>query len=449
MQATGIPRRISWLTPPVADAIRLAPPSSDHDWMAWRVRMAARQPKQLAARAAMMRLRPRQEQLPQARISRGTESRAPGGSQAGGEAAVSTLIERLRQMVSLTAPSGREEEMIRYLTRELEGLADEVTVDPLGSIIALKRGADPGGRRIAVTAHMDEIGFMVRRIEPNGFLRFEKMGGHDHRVMLAQRVWVRGARGRVAGVIGCKSKHLNVYNPADLDRVPNYTEMYIDLGAESAEQVRAMGIRVGDGVGYASELTELGIGTGRYVGKGLDDRVGCALLLELLHGLRGRSLPGDLHAVFTVQEEVGLRGAKAAANAVQADIALALDTTATDDTPETGARHLVLGGGPAIKVMDFSLLAHPAVLRVMEAAAERAGVAVQHELLPGIGTDAGAFHQAGRGAVTGCLSVGNRYTHSPVEMVDLRDLVGASRLLFETVLGLYQADLSISGEGMR
>lgn len=360
---------------------------------------------------------------------------------------MSTLIERLRQMVSLTAPSGREGDMIRYVTGELAGLADQVTVDPLGSIIALKRGATPGGRRIAVAAHMDEIGFMVKRVEPNGFLRFEKMGGHDHRVMMAQRVWVQGARGRVAGVIGCKAKHLNVYNPADLDRVPSYTEMYIDLGAESAEQVRAMGVRVGDGIGYASELTELGIGTGRYVGKGLDDRIGCALLLQLLHDLRNQPLPADLYAVFTVQEEVGLRGAKAAANAVQADVALALDTTAADDTPETGTRHLVLGGGPAIKVMDFSLLAHPAVLRAMEAAAGRAGVAVQYELLPGIGTDAGAFHQAGSGAVTGCLSVANRYTHSPIEMVDVRDLEGASRLLKETVIGLGQADLSFGGQG--
>ena len=203
-----------------------------------------------------------------------------------------------------------------------------------------------------------------------------------------------------------------------------------------------MGVRVGTPVGYVSELTEVGRNTGRYIAHALDDRAGCAIALQLLDDLKDTALPGDFYAVFSTQEEVGLRGARTAAQALNVDVALALDMTAVDDTPDTGGQNLRLGHGPAIKVMDNSLLAHPAMVRALEAAASRAGVPVQFEILTGIGTDAGAFHQAGKGAPTGCISVGNRYTHSPVEMLDERDLEGALRLLKETVLTVQDVSLA-------
>lgn len=352
---------------------------------------------------------------------------------------MTTLIDRLRQLVDLTAPSGHEEDAARFLYQSLQGLADEVTVDALGNVIARRKGARPGARSLVISAHMDEIGFIVRKIEPGGFLRFEKLGGHDDRILLAQRVWVRTAQGRILGVIGCKSAHLS---GGERDRVVKHTEMYIDIGARSDEEVRQMGVTVGDPIGYVGELAELGRGTGRYIAHGIDDRAGCALLWHLLADLKGQELPGDLYAVFSVQEEVGLRGARTAGQAIGADVALALDMTAADDTPDTGTRHLQVGKGPAIKIMDNSLLAHPAVVRMLHAAASRAQVEVQVEILTGIGTDAGALHQAGKGAPTGCISVANRYTHSPVEMMDIRDLEGAYRLLKETVIGLEKANLS-------
>lgn len=358
---------------------------------------------------------------------------------------MAALLDRLRELVALTAPSGQEEEAVRYIHKALQGLAAEVVVDPLGNVIARRRGSKPGARSLAISAHMDEIGFIVRKIDANGFLRFEKLGGHDDRILLAQRVWVRGSRGRVLGVIGCKSAHLtgpNTGAPGERERVVKHTEMYMDIGARNPEEVRAMGVRVGDPVGYVSELTEVGVGTGRYIASAIDDRAGCALLLHLLEELRDADLPGDLYAIFSTQEEVGLRGARTAAQWLEADVTLALDMTALDDTPETPTRYLELGKGPAIKVMDNSLLAHPAMRRALEAAAERAGVPYQLEILTGIGTDAGAMHQAGKGAPTGCISVGNRYTHSPVEMIDIRDLEGAYRLLRETVLGIHEADLA-------
>lgn len=352
---------------------------------------------------------------------------------------MSTLLNYVRELVSLTGPSGHEEDVVRYLATALEGLADEVTIDPLGNVIAKKKGSQAGARSLMLSAHMDEIGFIVRKIEADGFLRFEKLGGHDDRVLLAQRVWVRGSEGRLLGVIGTKSAHLTA---GERDRVVKHTEMYIDIGARSAEEARAMGVEIGTPVGYVGELTEVGRQTGRYIAHGLDNRVSCAMQLQLLADLKGTTLPGDLYAIFSVQEEVGLRGARTAGQAIQADVAIAIDMTALDDTPDTRTRHLELGLGPAIKVMDNSLLAHPAVRRALKAAAERAGVPVQFEILTGIGTDAGALHQAGPGIATGCISIGNRYTHSPIEMLDVRDLEGGYKLLKETVLGIQEVSLS-------
>lgn len=349
-----------------------------------------------------------------------------------------TLLEHLRRLVSLTGPSGQEEEPARYIHQQLQGLA-EVRVDPLGNIIATRKGTRTGARSLAISAHMDEVGFIVRQIEPQGFIRFEKLGGHDDRVMLAQRVWVRGSQGRVLGVIGCQSAHLS---HGDRDRVMKQPEMYVDIGARSAEEVQAMGIRPGDPIGYVSELTELGVNTGRYVAKSLDDRAGCALLIALLEALKGQELPGDLSIIFSVQEEVGLRGARTAGFATQADVALAVDMTAANDTPDYKMHEMRLGAGPAIKVMDKSLLAHPAVRRELEAAAKRAGIPYQMEVFPFIGTDAGELHMAGRGAATGAVSVTNRYTHSAIELVDIRDLEAALALLKEFVLGLQEGSFA-------
>lgn len=351
-----------------------------------------------------------------------------------------TLLKRLRALVDLTGPSGHEEDVIRFLAHQVAELGDEVAVDPLGNLIVTRQGTRPGARRLLLCAHADEIGFITRSIDANGFLRFEKIGGHDDRLLLARRVWVRGSNGRLLGVINGKSVHLTP--AAERERVVKHSEMFIDLGATSADQVREMGISVGDPIGLVGELAEVGVGTGRVIGKSLDNRASCALLWQLLADLRGIELPGDLYVVFSVQEEVGLRGARTAAQALEADVALAVDMTAGDDTPDTGAGHLRLGAGPAIKLMDFSFIAHPAVRRALADAAQRANVPTQIEILTGIGTDAGALHQAGRGVPTGCLSVVNRYTHSSIEMLDLKDLDGASKLLRAFVDGIQDYSLS-------
>src|SRR5690348_15509002 len=225
-----------------------------------------------------------------------------------------SVLDYLRELVTLVGPSGAEEEVVQTIARLVRPLVDTVELDPLGNLIAIRHAASPDARRCVMAAHMDEVGFRVRKIEPNGYLRFEKVGGTDNRVLLGQRVWIRTEAGKLLGVIGTKSRHLQ--NETDRNSIPQHTDQYIDIGAKSAEDASRMGVKIGDPVGFAGELAELGAGTGRYTAHAIDDRAGCAILLALLDELRDQSPPVTIIAVFTVQEEVGLRGARAAIQSV-------------------------------------------------------------------------------------------------------------------------------------
>ncbi|AFZ66895.1 M42 family metallopeptidase [Deinococcus peraridilitoris] len=349
------------------------------------------------------------------------------------------LLAYLRHLVNLTGPSGSEEDVVRAVAQLARPLADTVEVDAPGNVIVTRRAAQDGARRLIIATHMDEVGFRVRQVTREGFLRLEKVGGTDDRILPAQRVWIRTDSARLLGVIGTKSAHL--LTDPDRAKVVPYPELYVDIGARDAEAASAMGVRPGDPVGFVGELTELGAGSGRFTGHALDDRAGCAVLLSLLERYRDNAPPVTIIAAFTVQEEVGLRGAQGVARRIEADVALALDMTAADDTPDTGGGHLTLGAGAALKVMDFSTLAHPAVRRGLQQAADQAGLNVQHELMRGIGTDAGALQFGGQGIPTGAVSVANRYTHSPVEVLDVQDLQGALDLLDAFAARLPDLDL--------
>lgn len=349
------------------------------------------------------------------------------------------VLEYLRELVALNGPSGAEEQVVQAIARLARPLADRMDLDPLGNLIAVRQAAGPNARRLALAAHLDEVGLIVCGIEPDGFLRVEKIGGVDPRILLAQRVWIRGSQGRLLGVIGTRSAHL--LRDVDRKHAPTYADLYVDIGARSAAEVRRMGVRQGDPVGFIGELTELGLGSGRFTAHALDDRAGCAILLSLLNRFANEPPPVTLVVLFTAQEEVGLRGAHAATRGEACDLALAVDTTAVDDTPEFSGKRLQLGTGPAIKIMDSMQLAHPAVRRGLLAAADQAGIAVQHEILMGIGTDAGAMQYGGRGTPAGTLSLGTRYTHSPVEVFDQADLEASVEILHQFVLALPNLDL--------
>lgn len=342
----------------------------------------------------------------------------------------------LQELTSLIGPPGFEEDVVQYTYRKVKALADEVRIDPIGNVIATKKG-NGTGPNLLISAHMDETGFLVKKIEKNGFIRFEKIGGHDDRILLAQKVKIRTEQGYVTGMIGTMSGHYVKFD--DASKVRKHSQLYIDVGASSEEDVKEMGIKVGSPIGYASELDVIGNPNGQHllIGKSFDDRASCAILIHLLEQLQGQVLDGDVHCVFSVQEEVGLRGAQVVSYEIKPDIALAVDTTAVSDTLEDVMdQSLALRKGPGIKVMDFSLITHPWVRKQLIKVAEAKQIPYQLEVFPGIGTDGGALATSLGGIPTGVISIPTRYAHSPVEVMDPTDFENSYVLLKEFVLSL-------------
>ncbi|WAH37803.1 M42 family metallopeptidase [Alicyclobacillus dauci] len=342
------------------------------------------------------------------------------------------MLELLRDLTDLVGPCGFEHDIARYIVNRVRPFADETKVDGVGNVIVTKRGAHPGPT-LVISTHMDEVGFIVKKIEQNGLIRFEKLGGHDDRILLAQRVKIRTQTGVIPGVIGTISAHMTKFD--DPSKVRKHAQLYIDVGATDREEVLALGVSIGDPISWATDLQQLG--NSRIMGKSLDDRAGCAVLLSALEDIDFSHVRGTICAVFSVQEEVGLRGARVAAASVDADVALAIDTTAVSDTPEEMMDEtLSLGNGPGIKVMDFSLVASSAVRRQLVAVAQAGDIPFQLEVFPGIGTDAGELALGNSGVPAGVLSIPSRYAHSPVELIDLHDLENTKKLLIEFIASL-------------
>jgi putative aminopeptidase FrvX len=343
----------------------------------------------------------------------------------------------VKELTSLHGPSGFEQPVVQYIFERLQGKVDDLQVDSHGNIIARKVGSGQGPR-VVITAHMDEVGFIVRKIEENGLLRIESLGGHDERVLPAQRVQVRTKTGFLTGVIGTISAHYKKFEQEI--KVKRVRDSYIDIGADSKREAEALGVALGDPVTWLPSFEYLGDErTGKLVGKGFDDRAGCAVVLKTLEELD--QFTGEVIAIFAVQEEIGLRGAKIAIESVEADMAIAIDTTAASDTPEPVQDDIIqIGKGTGIKVMDFSLIAHPAVRERLIGVAEQHSVDFQFEIFPGIGTDGGAIHLANKGIPTGVLSIPSRYTHSAVEVISISDLEATKELLRLFILSIKKED---------
>ncbi|MFA9560081.1 M42 family metallopeptidase [Evansella sp. AB-rgal1] len=340
------------------------------------------------------------------------------------------MINLLKEITALHGPCGYEQPVSKWIKESIGNLVDDIHVDAFGNVIARKKGKQPGPR-VIVTAHMDEIGFIVKKIENNGLLRFEKLGGHDDRILLAQKVQVRTKYQLLTGVIGTMSAHYVKFD--DPNKVRNHRQLYIDIGTSTKEEAENMGVEVGNPITWLPSFDFLGNEqTGRIIGKGFDDRVGCAIMIELLKDLKNENFCGELVTMFTVQEEVGLRGAKVAAYGVDADVAIALDTTAVSDTPEeTMDNTLMLGAGTGVKILDMSLISHPTVKEKLVSVARKHNITHQLEIFPGIGTDGGAVSLANKGIPTGVLSIPSRYAHSPVEVIDLNDVEATKQLLLK------------------
>lgn len=319
----------------------------------------------------------------------------------------------LKQLTEAFGPSGYEDNIRKLVMAEVKPLADEIKVDALGNLIARKK---PGKvtkdtKKIMIAAHMDEIGIMVSHIDDHGFVRFTSIGGVFGKYVLGGRV--RFLNG-VQGVIG--------YDRFDKPHeTPTLDKVYIDVGATSKKDCP---VKVGDVAAFDRPFVEMG---NRFVAKSMDDRVGVLVAIETLRALK--STPHDVYFVFTTQEEVGTRGAGTSAFGVDPDVGIAIDVTASADTPNAMKMEMVLGKGPCVKIKDNGALSDPRVVQWMISAAEKNKIPYQREVLLFGGTDAHAMQMTRAGVPAGCLSIATRYVHSPSEMVDYTDVQNSVKLM--------------------
>jgi tetrahedral aminopeptidase len=325
------------------------------------------------------------------------------------------MKELIKQLTAVYGPSGCESSVADLIESLVKDHVDSVRRDALGNLICEKKGA--GSKRIMFAAHMDHIGLIVTHAEKEGFLRVSNVGGISVNHSRARRVKFSNG---VEGVL---------YEQALKEgEKSSLTTLYVDIGAKDAEEALSM-IAIGDVAVYAEPAFE--VGPHRLASPAMDDRVACALLIDLL-----RHLPENhqsIVAVFTAQEEVGTRGATVSAYSVQPDEGIALDVTVSGDIPELKLNAVKLGEGPAVKIKDSRSISHPDVVKRMIEAAKAAGVPYQREVLPYGGTDAGAMQLSRGGMPVGTLSIPCRYVHSACEMIDLRDMKNAAKLLREYV----------------
>ncbi len=317
----------------------------------------------------------------------------------------------IQKLVETIAPSGYEMPIRELILGEVKEWADEVRVDALGNLVVRKGQKHPAGKRIMLAAHMDEIGLIATHVDENGFVRFTTIGGVRPHTLYGGRVrFLNGT----AGVIGGERLE-------NMERVHSFDKLFIDVGATSREDCP---VRVGDVAAFERPFLDLGR---RLVAKSMDDRISVAVMIETLRQLKDS--PHEVYFVFSTQEEVGVRGATTAAFGVDPEIGIAVDVTATGDTPKGLKMAVALGKGPAVKVKDSGMIADPRVVRWMADTAEKAGIPYQLEILEGGSTDARAMQLTRAGVPAGCLSIPCRYIHTPSEMVDYEDVLNAIRLL--------------------
>ncbi len=317
---------------------------------------------------------------------------------------------------------GFEKKIRDFVLKEVEPLVDELEVDNMGNVYAIKRGV--GDKRAMVGAHMDEIGFIVTHIDDNGFIRFHTLGGFDPKTLTAQRVIVHGKKD-VIGVMA--SKPIHVMSPEERNKVAKIKDYFIDTGM-SADEVKKL-ISVGDPITREREFIEMGECVN---GKSLDNRLAVFILIETLRALKDKTVPYDIYGVFTVQEEVGIRGANVSALRVNPDFGFGLDTTIAFDLPGAAEHEKItrLGEGTAIKIMDASTICDYRMVDYMKKTADKHHIKWQPEILTAGGTDtAGIQRMTEGGSIAGAVSIPTRHLHQVIEMAHKDDIHGSIKLL--------------------
>lgn len=339
-----------------------------------------------------------------------------------------TFLDTLKRLSEAFGVSGYEDEVRDLVIDMLSPYADSIELDSFGNIIAVKKGGGAG--KVMIAAHIDEIGLMVSSIDKNGFIKFQPVGGWNPIILPGQRVLIKTDSGeKVRGVIGYTPPH--ILKPEESKQVPEIKDLYIDVGASSRDEVLKMGVNIGSTIVIERSVERLGNGD-RVSGKAFDDRVGVAVLINVFKEVS--NLDVDFYAVATVQEEVGLKGARVSAYRVTPDIALALDTTIAADIPDVKETDQItkIGKGPAIKVMDgrsgSGLITHPEIKKLLIELAEKNKIPYQLEVLPGGTTDAAIIALNKEGVPSGVISIPTRYIHSPVEVLDPNDCINTVKL---------------------
>ncbi len=337
------------------------------------------------------------------------------------------ILEHLKELVDGIAPPGWEDDVRDYTKDSLENVCDRVETDVMGNVIGRINGEEKF--ELMIAAHMDEVGIIVKSIDKNGFVKFAKLGGIDDRILPGSRVVIINDDGdRIHGVIGTKPPH--IMEPKERRRVQKHKDLFIDIGAADKDEAEKL-VSVGNVGVLRGDLKKLA--GDRVVGRGLDDKVGVANMLtlaELLH--EEDNVKPTVYFVGTVQEEVGLKGARTSAFKIYPDAAVVLETAVAGDVPGVKESELSLGEGPAITVVDASgrgLIAHPRVRGLLVDVAEREGIPYQLEVGEGGTTDATAIHLTRGGVPSGVVGVPTRYLHSPSEVLDLNDAENAVELV--------------------
>lgn len=324
------------------------------------------------------------------------------------------MIETTRKLVETFGPSGHEDQIRSIIQAEIADLADEIRVDTLGNLIATLNG-DGSGRRVMLAAHMDEIGVIVTYIDEKGFLRFGNVGGVRPALCVGNRV--KFANGTIGTIWVEKRDKPN--------SAPSLGQLYIDVGASDRASCP---VQVGDMAGFDRSFVPQG---DRWTAKSMDDRIGCVILIQVMRAIQEQkiTLPNTVHFCFSVQEEVGIRGAQTSAFGLKPEIGIAVDVTLTGDTPKPYPMAVSLGEGPAIKIKDGRMISHPGLVQRMIEKATEAEIPYQLEVLTGGSTDASAMQMNQAGVIAGCISIPCRYVHSVSETVDANDVRNAAKLL--------------------
>lgn len=340
-------------------------------------------------------------------------------------------LQMLKELTDANGIPGNEKEVREVMKKMIEPYANEVYTDRLGSLIAKKVG-DEQGPKIMIAGHLDEIGFMVTSIDDKGFLRFQTVGGWWEQVMLAQRVTVMTKNGNIPGVIGSKPPH--ILTPEARRKPVDKKDMFIDIGASSKEEAMEFGVRPGDSVVPVCDFTVMK--NEKYLmAKAWDNRIGCAIAIEVLRQLHNEKHPNIVYGVGTVQEEVGLRGARTSTHMIQPDIGFAVDVGIAGDTPGITEKEALskIGEGPQIIMYDASMVSHKGLRDFVTKVADENKIPYQFDFVPGGGTDSGAIHLTANGVPALSITIATRYIHTHASILHRDDFENAVKLIVEVI----------------